>query len=170
MKSSSGLAALLVPSALVTLVPAALAGSASTTLTVTAEVATECTINPGQQVAFGTITSAAATDTQGSVVVTCTFDSATSVGIDQGTNPGAASTPDNPDRQMSNGSTAFIPYGLFRDAARTQAWGDVGTANAHAVNVTANTPTTIDVFARTIAPVGAPTGQYQDVTVVTVLF
>lgn len=118
------------------------AGSASTTIPVTATVVQSCTIGSGtmgfgQYDAIGA-NSAADLDATGSVTVACTKGaSGVSIGIDPGVNSV------NGQRYMkgaSHGDT--LAYNLFQDAAHTTAWDN----NTHKFSLTAPTSSASQVL------------------------
>lgn len=157
--------ALLLSSGVATM-SAAQASSVQTTMAVTATNANSCAVVASPLV-FGTINqiSGTVTDTQTSVVVTCTPGVAYNVGLDNGAHPVAGV------RQMQAVlGTAVIPYATFSDAARATPWG-----NAVGVDTVARTagalPTTLTVYGRIPAGSGlVASGAYADLVTVTVTF
>ena len=99
-------------------------------------------------------------DTTGQVNVTCTQSTDYSAGLSVG-----SFTPTT--RRMVKGGE-FITYGLYRDAARTQGWGDTtGTMpTATGTGLTQN----YTVYGR-VAPQATPTaGTYNDTVIVTITY
>ena len=145
---------------------AAQASSVQTTMAVTANTVNSCAV-AAQPLAFGTVNQigGAATDSQTTVVVTCTPGVAYNVGLDQGAHAMSGV------RQMQSaaGST-LIPYLVYQDAARTTTWGN--TVGTDTVARTATlTPTTLAVYGRVPANAPlAPAGLYADLVTVTVTF
>lgn len=105
-------------------------------------------------------------DAAGTLQVNCTSGTPYNIGLNEGLNSTATAASAN-NRRMTNG-TNFVPYGLYRNAGRTQFWGNVigtdtvaGTGNA--------TNQSIQVFGR--APsTDAPAGTYLDTVVATVTY
>jgi spore coat protein U-like protein len=133
------------------------------TFTVTADVESNCLVN-AQNIDFGPHgVLSADVDATGQISVTCTADADYSIGLDGGLAGGTPTT-----RKMSKAAEQ-ITYGLYRDAGRSQAWGEtIG------VNTMAGTGTGVvqnyTVYAR-VPPQTTPTpGLYQDTIVVTVTY
>ena len=62
-------------------------------------------------------------DATGTLTVTCTNQTPYNVGIDEGSHFDTTRR-----MQEDGGSTYYVPYALYRDASRTQAWGEsIGT-------------------------------------------
>jgi spore coat protein U-like protein len=98
------------------------ASSASSSLTVTANVVKNCTITTAP-VAFGNYDSVAANATApldgiGTVTVTCTKGAAAKVGLNDGSNAQGTT------RRMSQGATDHLTYELYRDTGRATRWGN----------------------------------------------
>ena len=119
-----------------------------------------CTVTT-QSVNFGSTGILAANiDATGQVRVTCTQMTGYSVGLSIG-----SFTPTT--RRMTMGSE-FVVYGLYRDAARSQGWGDVaGTMpTGNGTGLTEN----YTVYGR-VAPQATPSpGTYNDTVVVTITY
>jgi spore coat protein U-like protein len=100
------------------------AATATGQFNVTLTLQAECRLTSTSNVAFGTsgVITSPLTAT-GSVVVQCTNTTPFNVGLNAGNGTGATIT----NRLMSSGAST-LPYQLFRDAGRTQNWGNtVGT-------------------------------------------
>lgn len=142
------------------------ASTVQTTMAVTATNANSCAVVASPLV-FGTLNqvSGSATDTQTTVVVTCTPGISYNVGLDGGAHTVAGV------RQMQAVlGTALIPYTVFSDAARATAWG-----NSVGVDTVARTatvlPTSLTVYGRIPANSGlVASGAYADLVTVTVTF
>src|SRR5262249_37946646 len=102
-------------------------------------------------------------DQTGTVSVTCTSGTTYNVGLGDGQQNAGPSG-----RAMALGANR-VGYGLYRDGARSQVWGDTvgtntvgGTGNGAAQNIT--------VYARVVPQVTPPAGTYSDVVVVTITY
>lgn len=102
----------------------ALAGSATSTVTVTATVLGNCTISAGT-VAFGNYDPISATplDQTGSVNVQCTTGTVATIAMGQGSNAAVGSTDAAPLRQMASGAQR-LRYDLYQDSGRATVWGN----------------------------------------------
>lgn len=148
---------------------AACAGTATSSMAVSATVANNCTISNGG-VAFGAydpIVANATTDlaVTGTITTTCTNGASVTVGLDQGAHPGTSSTPAAPVRRMLAGTTNYLSYQLYSDSAHTTVWNATGptvTGTGAAVATT--------VYALATKGQNIPTGSYADTVVATVTF
>jgi spore coat protein U-like protein len=137
--------------------------TANPTFTVNATVVNNCLVTP-QNLNFGTQGVLSANiDASSLLSVTCTPGTSYSVGLNGG-NAGAAPTA----RKLAKGGET-ITYGLYRDAARSQPWGDtIGTNTAAGTG--SGIAQDLTVFGR-VPPQATPTaGTYTDTIVVTVTF
>jgi spore coat protein U-like protein len=136
---------------------------ASASFAVSASVVSNCLVN-AQNINFGSQGSLSANvDATGQVSATCTPQTNYSVSLSNG-NTGTAPTA----RQMSMGAAA-VTYGLYLDAARSQAWGStIGT------NTTAGTGTgsaqNYTVYGRVPSQATPAAGTYTDTIVVTLTY
>jgi spore coat protein U-like protein len=142
------------------------AGSASTSLAVTATVSANCTISTSA-VAFGAydpiVTNASTPrDADGAVTVTCTKDAATTVTLGDGGNVSGGV------RRMTDG-TQFLSYTLYSNSGRTVAWGNTPGTNDVAHTGT-GTATTLSVYGRIAGAQNVRAGSYSDSVVATVNF
>jgi spore coat protein U-like protein len=132
-------------------------------LLVTAQAEANCTIST-TSVAFGSydVFSATPRDANGTVQIDCTPRENIQVTLSSG-----SSSVFNP-RTLRSGSN-ILNYNLFRNAARTQIWGDgsAGTSTSSANNVR---NTTLTVYGRVPAAQDAAVGNYADTIVATVIF
>ena len=132
-------------------------------LLVTAQAEANCTIST-TSVAFGSydVFSATPRDANGTVQIDCTPRENIQVTLSRG-----SSSVFNP-RTLRSGSN-ILNYNLFRNAARTQIWGDgsAGTSTSSANNVR---NTTLTVYGRVPAAQDAAVGNYADTIVATVIF
>ena len=132
-------------------------------LLMTAQAEANCTIST-TSVAFGSydVFSATPRDANGTVQIDCTPRENIQVTLSSG-----SSSVFNP-RTLRSGSN-ILNYNLFRNAARTQIWGDgsAGTSTSSANNVR---NTTLTVYGRVPAAQDAAVGNYADTIVATVIF
>ncbi|MFN4280512.1 spore coat U domain-containing protein [Thermosynechococcus sp.] len=92
-----------------------------------AKVNPACKITGTQGINFGDydplgLHAATALDEQGQVSIKCLRNTQVSIKLDQGANAAPGSSCTSPLRQMRN-SSAVLPYGLYKDTARSQVWG-----------------------------------------------
>lgn len=102
----------------------ALAAEATTTFQVTATVADSCLVS-ATPLAFGAYDPAAALNGTSTITVTCTAQTAYTIGLDAGLQSvGATGTT----RAMIGNDTAttLLNYELYTESGRTTAWGDIG--------------------------------------------
>ncbi|MER9630924.1 spore coat protein U domain-containing protein [Mesorhizobium sp. M0296] len=140
-----------------TLAPAA-------TFTVNATVAANCLVSTGN-IDFGsTGVLAANVDATGQVSITCTPATSYTLSLNGGTtgSPPAA-------RKMSKGAET-VTYGLYKDIARTQPWGDASMAGSMVTGTGTGAPQALTVYGR-VPPQAMPSaGVYTDTVVVTVTY
>lgn len=148
--------------AAVALPQAAMAATASSTLTVNALVLNVCSVAPAT-LSFGNVTGSADTDATASILVTCTLNTPYTVALDQGANGSTVTT-----RQMKAAvGTDLLGYALYRDNSRTQNWG--ATAGTDTVGGTGSGLTqTLTVYGRVPASLASPSGTYSDTVNITV--
>lgn len=152
---------------------AAVAGTATANLTVTLTITGACTINAAT-LAFpstaGTSLLSTAVTASTTVSVTCTNGSAYSVGMGQGANYSGGN------RMASGGN--YIPYGLYLDAAWTQAWSTTtlnnscsGGANTCSLGTGNGLAQSINIYGKvpTVATAPAP-GSYTDTVLMTITY
>ena len=139
------------------------AASSLFVLLVAARAEADCAIST-TPVAFGTynVFSATPRDANGTVQINCTPREDIQVTLSRG-----SSSVFNP-RTLRSG-TNIVNYNLFRDAARTQIWGD-GTAGTFTVTGNNVRNTTLTIFGRVPALQDATIGNYSDTIVATVIF
>ncbi len=130
---------------------------------VTANVVPACAIS-ATNLSFGDYTQARL-DGQSAIAVTCTDSTQWTVGLSQGTSPGATVTT----RKMTGPGGASLPYALFQDAARTVNWG-----NTVGIDTVRGTGTgdqqTLNVYGRVPASQAVGSGSYQDMITVMLTF
>lgn len=155
---------------------AALAGTATSSVTVSATVVANCTISTASLSFTGydpvVANATVPLDATGSLLVACTKGAAATIGLSQGANPFAGSTINAPLRQVRSPTTsALIRYDFYQDAARTNIWGDVGGTQTQAYNSTSRTATTLTIYGR--MPAGqdvSVAADYADTVVATINF
>ncbi|PKB14026.1 spore coat protein U-like protein [Novosphingobium kunmingense] len=144
----------------------ALAATASNTMPVSVNVINSCTVS-ATPMAFGTLTSIGGTDvdTTANVNLVCTIGATYDVSMDLGTHAAAGQRY----LQSTTDATKTIPYGIFRDAGRLQAWGStVGTTSTGTSLAGLTTLTAFGRIPQSAASV--PAGSYTDTVTVTVTF
>ena len=150
----------------------ALAGSASSSFTVSATVLTNCTITT-VGVVFGNYdpTSSTPLDGTGSVVVICTAGTTGKILVGQGASPATGSTDAAPLRQMAGVvlSTERLRYDLYRDASRSTSWGNT-TATGEAYTASTILPVTVTIYGRVPINQSAQANVYNDTVTATVTF
>lgn len=153
---------------------AAVAGSAHAatvddSFRVSIEIRETCTLNvAAADVAFGQVDRSAAADAGSSLSVTCTTGTPWVLGLNNGLNASGA-TVSATNRRMTSGS-GFIPYGLYRDAGRSQLFGS--TAGTDTVSGTGTGAVqSVPVFGRVSASsTNVAAGIYQDTVVAQVTY
>ncbi|AGA09920.1 spore coat protein U domain-containing protein [Sinorhizobium meliloti] len=133
-------------------------------LNVTASVAANCMVAT-QNVDFGTTGVLSSNiDATGQATVTCTPATAYTVSLSNGM---SGTSPTN--RRMTLGSAAVV-YGLYKDAGRSQPWGDAATAGSTVAGTGTGAAQGYTVYGR-VPPQTTPTpGTYSDTVVVTVTY
>lgn len=150
----------------------ALAGSASSTFTVSASVTENCTIGT-TAINFGSYDPLVANvstplDAQGSVTITCTKGAVTTVGLDAGTNSANAS---GTTRAMKNGSADYLSYEIYQDSSHSTVWGSSGGALFNSGTAPSKAPRTFPTYGRIPAGQDVPAGvTYTDSVTATVNF
>lgn len=134
------------------------------TMLVTADVASSCTIDATNTVAFGVIDPASDNDTNSDIDFTCTAGFTPQMEIDQGANG-----PNINNRRMTNGAD-LLDYQLYQDAGRTLVWGNTGgTSQTITGTGAASSVTVYGRVAQADAAV-ALSGSYTDTVNVTIVF
>jgi spore coat protein U-like protein len=138
--------------------------AADPTFTINATVAANCLVTT-QNIDFGPKGILDANvDAPGQVSVTCTPGTAYTVSLNGGTT-GAAPTA----RKMSKGAET-VTYGLYKDAARTQPWGDAATPGSTVPGTGNGVTQPLTVYGR-VPPQATPSaGVYTDTVVVTITY
>ena len=102
-------------------------------------------------------------DREASVTITCTKGTPATIGVNGGLH-GSGSA-----RQLANGA-ALLRYELFKDAGRTQQWGDSDADSLQGGEAPSEAPRTFVVYGRIFPNQDVPVGAYTDSVVVTVEF
>jgi spore coat protein U-like protein len=151
----------------------ALAGTATSNLTVQLTITASCTINAAT-LDFGsnpgTTLVAANIDASSTVSVTCTSGSPYSIGMDNGANASGTQ------RRMKTGAN-FLNYNLYVDAGRTNAWTTAAsnstctTANSCALGTGNGSAQPVNIYGR-VPSIGTapPTGAYSDTVLMTITY
>lgn len=142
-----------------------LAQTQSDAFAVTANVLQTCRLQNLADLAFGDYDALTGTavDAQTTFELRCNPGLAYQIQIDQGGSYGLA-TGYAAERAMTDG-TDFLAYQLFRDAARTTAWGEtLGTDTLDATAASAAWDT-IEIYGRIPTDQLVPAGAYADATV-----
>lgn len=138
--------------------------SAKNTMTITAQVQRTCNFGVLPMM-FGTVSILFPTaTTQTPIQIDCTPDTAFTVALDNGQNY-------NGQRRMARvggGFGAFLPYEIYRDAARTQRWGATPATTVSGV-APANGKVTLYAYGR-VAGWFAAASPYQDTVTITITF
>lgn len=124
---------------------------------------------PPSDLDFGTHarSTGAPVDSEATLQINCTLGTPYSIGLNEGSNAtGSTAAADN--RRMISANGDFIPYGLYRDTARNEFWGEVAGTNTHAGVGTASSQI-VTVYGR-VPSTNAPTGSYADTVVATVTY
>lgn len=137
----------------------------SATFGVSATVLPSCTVVGGGTLAFGIVSPGTQADGSVLVTATCTVGTPYTLSLNAGNGSGATMT----DRRMTSGSDT-LSYGLFRDAARSQPWGD-GTGGSTTQGSTGTGLTqSFTVYGRVPASATATVGVYTDTITVTATY
>lgn len=150
----------------------AMAGTATSNLTVSSSVPNNCTISTasidfGNYDPVGANASTNASGT-GTVTVTCTSGASANIKLSQGSNADPASTDAIPMRRLKDAGTNRLSYGLYKDNIHTQIWGNTaGTGVSHTGTGSAQAMT---VFGLISAGQNVPAGSYSDTVVAEISF
>lgn len=149
---------------------AANAATATGVMTVTATVASSCTVGTST-LAFGSVTSAAIQagniDATGSVTVNCTTGSAYTVTLGAGAGTGATFA----SRKMTSGApVTLLNYSIYTTAGRATVWGEGTAASVTVAGTGSGAVQTIDAFGRIFSGQTVPALTYTDTVAVTVTY
>ncbi|MDB5596076.1 MAG: hypothetical protein JWM36_3037 [Hyphomicrobiales bacterium] len=142
------------------------AATTSSTLGVSLTLAAACSVSTSA-IAFGTVGLLSANvDQTGTVTVTCTKNATYTIALDAGASAGATTSA----RKMKNGAaTEFVAYSLYRDAARTQNWGNIVGTDTLAGSGTGSA-SVLTIYGRIPVQSSPSAGAYTDVVNVTVAY
>ena len=144
------------------------AGSASANLGVSATVNNNCSITTVAVTfsPYDPLSGTADDTTGGSVTITCTKNSAPTIGLGLGLYASGAQA------NMSDGGSPanLLMYALYKDAPGGAAWGNSGAALLTPVVTPSKAPRTFPVYGRIPAGQDVPSGTYNDTVVATVNF
>ena len=149
---------------------AAIAGTTTATFPVTATVNANCTVSAAG-LSFGTYDPLVANassplNATNALTLACVKGVSPTVGLDTGTHgPNASGTT----RAMAGGAS-YLSYELYKDAARTQVWGNSGTGLLTIAAVNNTNPFNVTVYGAVPGAQGVPTGSYTDTVTATVNF
>jgi spore coat protein U-like protein len=136
----------------------------SSPFTVTATDTTNCSVN-ASTLNFGSVgVLRSAVDATSSITVTCTNALPYTVALD-----GGLSGASNPSQRVMSQASQNITYGLYRDSARAQPWGDSVGTNA-AAGSGSGLAQTLTVYGRVPAQTTPSPGTYSDTVVVTISY
>jgi spore coat protein U-like protein len=141
------------------------AATATGRMNVRITIQAACEVVSSSDLDFGSVTSTgSAIDQSSTIAVKCS--NATPYNLGLGLGSGGSSTTA---RKMSAGGAEFVSYGLYRDAARSQPWGEtIGTDTATATGTGSNQNFT--VYGRVNSQTTPAPGSYSDVVTVTVTY
>jgi len=145
--------------------PSGWAATATSSFQVTLTIQAECKLTSASTLAFGTSGVLVAAINGTSIIdVQCTNTTPYNIGLDAGTGAGATVAA----RKMTS-SANTVTYGLYRDAAFTQVWGDtVATNTAAGTGNGAVQPYT--VHGQIAAQTTPAAGSYADTVLVTITY
>ncbi len=131
------------------------------TINIQATIAATCTLGARNAINFGTQPGLfKRSDAAGSVLLTCPVNRAWTLSFDGGRYLSGTV------RRMRSAAGYYVPYAIYRDAARTNAIAVNGTITGTGTG----TVQTTTIYGRTEPPTPPPVGTYQDFIVVTLSF
>lgn len=140
------------------------AGSSSTNMNVSANVAANCKFaGSAQTLAFGGYDPQSATPLDSSATFQLSCISGTNVSIAFGNGQYAS----GPQRRMYDGVNKYMAYDLYSDASRSTTWNSTNTVNYSAASTS---PHTLTVYGRVPAGQSVNTGGYSDTVTITATF
>lgn len=147
------------------------AGTATSTMAVSAVVVPKCTIDSVSAMPFGTyVQESGNIDQQAAINLTCPVGTNYTIGID------GLTLSNTRNMTFVNASgTNLLEYNLFRDAARTEIWGPIGGPVGTFVQTGTGTAASvaIPVFGRIVDNAAnrvVPAGTYNSVVTVTITY
>ena len=145
------------------------AGTASSSISVSATVVSSCIVS-GATLNFGAAidpTAATVIDSSTSITVVCTATTPYAVALNAGVNAGGASNFGT--RAIKNGLKT-LGYQLYADALHTTVWGDGTSASATVPGLGTGSNQSLTVYGRLPSVAGAVPGTYSDTVTVTVTY
>lgn len=147
--------------------PASARQTATANLTVTASVGNDCTIST-TPLAFGAYNPVVANATAalsgtGGVVITCTKNAVTTIGLGLGANATGST------RRMILGAE-FLTYELYQEVGHTTVWGATGTARLTPPAAPSKAARTFAVYGLVPPGQDVAAGSYTDTVIATVNF
>lgn len=133
----------------------------STMLAVSQAASPSCAVTAGT-LGFGTYNAAAPTLASAAVTVNCSSGAAYQVSLGAGNNAASGA------RRMTGPAGALLAYALYRDSARTVAWGDGTALGARVSGTGTGAAQSLTVYGRIPAAQTSAAGAYSDSVVVTV--
>ncbi len=134
---------------------------ATGTAAISGSVAATCALS-ASTLGFGSYTPSTSLDSSAVITVNCSSGSAYRVSVDGGQNLSGGS------RRLAGPGGSFLNYQLFKDAARTSAWGD-GTGLGAKLDGTGNgSNQSLPVYGRIPGSQNVRAGSYSDAVQVTV--
>lgn len=148
------------------------AGTASSSLTVSASVTNRCVISAanislGEYLAADTHATSPL-DGTGSVNVACTKNASATIGLSQGGNSATGSTDAAPLRQMAAGAER-LRYDFFTDSGRSATWGNT-VATSKGYTASSVSSSNITIYARVPAGQDVAAGSFSDTVTATITF
>jgi spore coat protein U-like protein len=135
-------------------------------LQVSVTITAECQVSSTAALSFGSHgVLAAALDATGTITVQCTDTTPYDIALGPGTGAGATIAA----RKLTGSGGATITYGLYRDAARTQAWGETIDSDTQA-GTGDGTAQSFTVYGRIPAQTTPVADTYQDDVAITVTY
>jgi spore coat protein U-like protein len=144
------------------------AGSASTSLALSASVSNNCTISTSA-VGFGSydpvvVNATANLDGTGTVSIACTKGATTTIGLDLGSNASGSV------RRLTDGSSNYLTYELYQDSGRSTVWGNAGAGLFTPVAAPSRTLRSFTAYGRVAGSQDVPAGTFTDTVTATVNF
>ena len=141
-------------------------GSTNFYMSVIAAVSNACRITLATDLDFGNVASVSNnTDQTAQILVRCPTATSWKLGIGNGNNASSNT------RRMRSAAGAYVNYELYRNAARTQRWGNAaGTDTSDGTGAGETSAVTRTVYGRVPAQATAPMGSYSDTVTVTLTY
>jgi spore coat protein U-like protein len=135
-------------------------------LQVSVTITAECQVASTAALSFGSHGVLASTlDATGTISVQCTDTTPYAIALGTGNGAGATIAA----RKLTGGGGATITYGLYRDAGRTQAWGETIDSDTQA-GTGDGTAQSFTVYGRIPAQTTPVADTYQDTVAITVTY